>query len=69
MRERLPEKWTGNLIGKMHNENVSQKDLAKELGMTEAYCSMILRGIRTPASARTRFEEAFQTIVARRNSE
>ena len=40
----MPEKWTGVLIGKMHNARVSYDDLAAELGLTKGYLSLILNG-------------------------
>lgn len=65
----MPEKWTGNLIGRMHNEKVTYEDIANELGVTKAYVSMILNSRRTPADAKTRLEEAFQAVLAKRKSE
>ena len=29
----MPEKWTGRLVGRMHNEHITYDDLAKELGV------------------------------------
>ena len=56
----LSDKWTGNLIGKMHNAKITQQDIADELGTTKAYISMILNGKRTPKNAKQRLEEAFK---------
>ena len=63
----MPEKWTGALVGKMHNANVTQEDIAKELGVTKAYVSMILNSKRTPPDAKKRLEEAFRAILAARS--
>ena len=30
----LPAEWTGELLGKMHNHRISNRDIAKELGVT-----------------------------------
>lgn len=65
----MPEKWTGNLIGRMHNECVTYEDIANELGVTKAYVSMILNSKRTPTDAKTRLEEAFQAVRERRKKE
>lgn len=40
----MPEKWTGVLIGKMHNARVSYDDLAAELGLTKGYRRAKQRG-------------------------
>jgi len=65
----LPEKWTGNLIGRMHNECITYDDIAKELGVTKAYVSMILNSKRTPTDAKERLEEAFQAVKEKRRGE
>lgn len=62
----MPEKWTGDLIGRMHNERVTLEELGKEMGIKKSYVSMILNGTRKPAGAKERFEDAFERIVQRR---
>ncbi len=59
----MPEKWTGRLIGKMHNERITYDDLAAELGVTKPYISMILNGKRNPDGIRRRMEEAVDRLV------
>ena len=70
-KEGLPmlEKWTGDLIGKMHNARVSYDDLAAELGLTKGYLSMILNGKRNPPGARKRLEGAVKAVIERRKEE
>ena len=60
----MPEKWTGALIGKMHNNGIKQCELAKKLGVTNAYAGMILRGERKPPNIRNRMESALDEIIA-----
>lgn len=48
----MPEAWTGNLIGKMHNKGITYDDLAEEMGVTKSYISMILNGKRKPPGIR-----------------
>lgn len=60
------EKWTGKLVGRMHNERIRVEDLAKELGCTKGYVSMILNGKRTPPNARQKLEQAVESIIAQR---
>ena len=61
-------KWTGVLVGKMHNEQVSNIELANELGFTVEYVSMVLNGKKTPANAKERFNRAFVAIIERRKA-
>ena len=62
----MVEKWTGRLIGKMHNNDISITDLANELSVTKAYVSMILNGARKPRDAKNKLETAVDAIIARR---
>ena len=63
----MPEAWTGNLIGKMHNKGITYDDLAEEMGVTKSYISMIRNGKRSPPGIRGRMATAVNTIVQRRN--
>lgn len=62
----MPEKWTGVLIGKMHNEQITYQELASEIGIGKSYLSMILNGLRKPPNAKERLNTAFNAIVERR---
>lgn len=64
----MPEKWTGDLLGRMHNARVNAADLAKELGCTKAYVSMVFNGARCPANAQERFESAFKAVLDKRST-
>ena len=63
----MPEAWTGNLIGKMHNKGITYDDLAEEMGVTKSYISMILNGKRKPPGIRGRMDAAVNKVVLRRN--
>ena len=62
----MREAWTGELIGRMYNAEVTQEDLAKEMKCTKSYVSRMLNGTRTPKGGRERCEAAFANIIARR---
>lgn len=62
----MPETWTGNLIGKMHNKDITYDELAAELGVTKSYISMILNGKRRPDGIRKRMEDAVDRLVERK---
>lgn len=63
------EKWTGDLVGKMHNERVTNQDLAKEMKVTKSYVSMILNGSRKPKGIKQRMEAAFTSVLEKRKNE
>lgn len=64
----MPEKWSGNLIGRMHNERITRKDLADEMNVSKAYVTMILNGERNPPGARERLEAAFESVKRKRKA-
>ena len=66
MSEKFPQKWTGVLVGRMHNARITLKDIAEELGTTEAYISMILNGSRMPKNAKNRLEDAYKAAYQKK---
>ncbi len=63
----MPEKWTGRLIGKMHNARVTFEELAGEMGVTKSYISMLLNGKRKPEGIQKRMEAALDAILQKRS--
>jgi cyanate lyase len=64
----MPEAWTGELIGRMHNARITYDDLAAEMGVKKAYICMILNGRRKPINAEARMNEAFYRAKQRKES-
>lgn len=62
----MPEAWTGELIGKMHNAGITRTELADELGYKKPYITMILNGKRKPPEARAKLEAAFEAVKQRK---
>ena len=62
----MPEKWTGDLVGRMHCHKVTMDELATELGYTKPYVSMILNSKRNPDGVQARMEKAVDAIIQRR---
>ena len=65
----MAEKWTGDLIGRMHNAGVTRLELATELGVGKAYITMILNGSRTPPNAKERLNGAFRAVLEKRRAQ
>lgn len=65
----MPEKWTGRLVGEMHNESITYDDLAREMGVNKSYISMLLNGKRKPVGIQKRMEEAVNAIIQKKSSE
>lgn len=62
----MPEKWTGSVVGKMHVNCITYDELAKKLGCTKSYVSMILNGSRHPAKAKERISAALDELIKRK---
>ncbi len=62
----MREDWTGELVGRMHNAEVTQEELAREMNCTKSYISRLLNGTRKTPNARERLETAFDNIIRRR---
>lgn len=55
--------WIGEIVGLMHMNGISNKQLAEHMGMTPEYISMILNGNREPAGIEDRLRKAIDEIV------
>lgn len=62
----MPKKWTGNLVGLLHDNKISKTQLAEELGVTREYVSMVLNGHREPEGAEGKFTAALNRIIERK---
>ena len=57
------KKWTGKLVGVMHDHKITMTQLAKHMGITREYVSMVLNEHRTPANAEKRFVQALDELL------
>lgn len=62
----MPKKWTGEIVKELHNNEITQTELAKALGWSIEYVSVILNGKRDPAHAQEKMRNAIQAIIAKR---
>ena len=65
----MPEIWTGGAVGRMHVLQISHKEVAEKMGVTNRYLSMILNGSRNPPGAEVRVNQAIDEIERERNAE
>lgn len=64
----MKPRWTGDAVKKMHINDITQKDLAEEMGVTQAMVSMILSGYRDTPQMKEKFLTALDRIIAKRTS-
>lgn len=63
----MPAQWTARLIGEMHLNGITAKQLATEAGYTAEYVSMLLNGHRQPKNAEQTLREALDRLINAHN--
>ena len=64
----MPAQWTGRLIGEMHLNGVTAKELAVEAGWNPKYLSVVLNGHREPKGAEQTLRDALSRILSNRQT-
>lgn len=62
----MPEKWTGELLMIMHNNKIRRAEVAKKLGISKAYATQILNGLRGPLRMEEKMRAAVEDILTER---
>lgn len=57
------EAWTGEIVGLLHINNLTQADIAEKMGVTKEYVSMLLNGKKTAKGAEERMRQAINEIL------
>ena len=63
----MPAQWTADLIGEMHLNGITAKQLAVAVGWNYHYLSTVLNGHREPKNAEQALRTALGKLVAERN--
>ena len=60
----MPAQWTGEIVGQMHNNNITGKMLAAELGWHEKYLSQVLNSADPPKKAEQKVRAALGRLIS-----
>lgn len=60
----MPSAWTGEVVGRMHVNQITNKMLADALGVTDRYVSMVLNGHKAPSGAENKFNAALDMLIS-----
>ena len=60
----MPAQWTAEVIGKMHLNGITAKQLAAEVGWHDKYLSVVLNGHRNPAGAEEKLNAALERLIS-----
>ncbi len=56
--------WTANIIGEMHLNNITAKQLAAAIGWHPKYLSQVLNGHKCPKGAEEKVRAGLKQIIA-----
>jgi AraC-like DNA-binding protein len=59
----MPAQWTAEIIGEMHLNHITAKELSARLGYNPKYVSTVLNGHRNPKKAEQMFREALNELI------
>ena len=63
----MPAQWTGVIIGEMHTNGITAKQLAAEVGWNPKYLSQVLNSRANPKDAEEKLKAALESIKQRRS--
>ena len=61
----MPAQWTAEIIGKMHLNSITAKQLSAEIGWHPKYLSQVLNGHKVPVNAEAKVRQALDRIISR----
>ena len=59
-------KWTGDVVGTLHVNNIEIRELAAKMGCAPEYLGKILNGMREPKNAEAKVKEALEELLKER---
>lgn len=59
-------KWTGDVVGTLHVNNIEIRELATKMGCAPEYLGKILNGKREPKNAEAKVKEALEELLKER---
>lgn len=66
VRKIMPEQWTGELIGEIHNAGFKIKEVAAEAKINPKYVSQVLHGKAVSPNVESKMKEALERMKARK---
>ena len=60
----MPAQWTADVIGEMHLNGVTGKQLAAEIGWNPKYLSQVLNGHENPKGAEAKVRAALEKLLS-----
>lgn len=65
----MPAQWTARIIGQMHLNDITAKQLAAEANLHPKYLSHVLNSNESPKGTEEKLTAALERIIARKSQE
>ena len=65
----MPAQWTADIIGQLHLNGITAKELAAEVEWNPKYLSRVLNGVVNPNGAKDKLTAALDRIIQRRQTQ
>jgi predicted secreted protein len=62
----MPAQWTGRIVGELHNNRITLKELAKEVGWNDKYLSQVINSENPPKDAEQKLTEAMNRLIEKK---
>lgn len=62
----MPAQWTGWIVGELHNNDLTAKELAREVDWNDKYLSQVLNSESPPKGAEQRLTDALKRLIERK---
>lgn len=62
----MPAQWTGRIVGELHNNRITLKELAKEVGWHDKYLSQVINAENPPKNAEQKLTEAMNRLIEKK---
>lgn len=59
----MPAQWTGRIVGELHNNRITLKELAKEVGWHDKYLSQVINAENPPKGAEQKLTDAMRRLI------
>ena len=61
----MPAQWTGRIVGELHNNNLTAKELAREVNWNDKYLSQVLNSENPPRNAEEKLMSALNRLIGK----
>lgn len=65
----MPAQWTGRIVGELHNNRITLKELAKEVGWNDKYLSQVINSENPSKGSEQKLTAAMNRLIEKHKEE